>query len=87
MKFSIKDFHSKCDQIRNKLILNGKFHFLYMPSLLLLEPSKGSKTKGHTKAPGRRRQLWTDGHTAELLKEGEIMQNSPKQVNAPKATA
>ena len=37
MKFSIKDFFSKCDQIRRKLriyvtfteeILNGKFHFL-----------------------------------------------------------
>ena len=36
MKFSIKDFFSKCDQIRGKLdlvtfteeILNGKLHFL-----------------------------------------------------------
>ena len=31
MKFSIKDFFSKCDQIRRKLteeILNGKLHFL-----------------------------------------------------------
>ena len=35
MKFSIKNFFSKCDQIRRKLriwsqeILNGKRHFLY----------------------------------------------------------
>ena len=35
MGFSIKDFFSKCDQIRRKLvtfteeILNGKNHFLY----------------------------------------------------------
>ena len=55
MKFSIKDFLSKCDQLRNKLVLNGKLHFLYVPSLLLQKPSKGSKTKGHTKAPEGRR--------------------------------
>ena len=30
MKFSIKDFFSKCDQIQEKEeILNGKLHFLY----------------------------------------------------------
>ena len=28
MKFSIKDFLSKCDQIRSGEILNGKLHFL-----------------------------------------------------------
>ena len=31
MKFSIKDFFSKCDQIRNCVtdeIVNGKLHFL-----------------------------------------------------------
>ena len=28
MKFSIKDFFSKCDQIRRKLRINGKLHFL-----------------------------------------------------------
>ena len=42
IKFSIKDFFSKCDQIRRKLlvtfteeILNGKLHFLFcdMPEL------------------------------------------------------
>ena len=42
MKFSIKDFFSKCDQIRRKLlvtfteeILNGNLHFLFcdMPEL------------------------------------------------------
>ena len=27
MKFSMKDFFSKCDQIRSSLIFNGKLHF------------------------------------------------------------
>ena len=29
IKFSIKNFFSKCDQIRSFQILNGKLHFLY----------------------------------------------------------
>ena len=39
MKFSIKDFFSKCNQIRRKLVtftketLNGKLHFLYSVSI------------------------------------------------------
>ena len=28
MKFAIKDFSCKCDQIRKEEILNGKFYFL-----------------------------------------------------------
>ena len=45
MKFSIKDFFSKCDQIRRKHaglvtfteeILNGKLHFLYSEKYLEL---------------------------------------------------
>ena len=28
MKFSIKNFFSKCDQISTEKILNGKLHFL-----------------------------------------------------------
>ena len=41
MKFSIKDFFSKCDQIRSVLkkftkeILNGKLHFLCSGTLIL----------------------------------------------------
>ena len=42
MKFSIKDFFSKCDQIRMKLtfteeILNGKLHFLEQCRIYLSE--------------------------------------------------
>ena len=57
---------------------------MIMPSLLLQKNRKDSKTNGHTKALDRRLQLWTGGHIAELLKEGETIQSSLKQVNAPK---
>ena len=60
---------------------------MIMPSLLLQNPSKDPKTKDHTKALERRLQLWTDGHLAELLKEGETIQSSLKQFNAPKTIA
>ena len=58
-----------------------------MPSLLLQKSSEDSKTKDHTKALERRLQLWTYGHLAELLKEGETIQSSHKQVDAPKTIA
>ena len=57
---------------------------MIMPSLLLQKPSIESKTRDHTKAQQRRLQLKTDGHLAELLKEGETIQRSLKNVNAPK---
>ena len=57
---------------------------IIIPSLLLQKTCKNSKTKDHNKALKRRLQLWTDGHLAELLKEGETIQSSLKQVNAPK---
>ena len=57
---------------------------MIMTSLLLQKPSKDSKTKYHTKALERRLQLWTDGHLAELLTEGETIQSSLKLVIAPK---
>ena len=39
MKFSIKDFFSKCDQIRafTEKIFNGKLHFLCSAVLLFLK--------------------------------------------------
>ena len=50
MKFSIKDFFSKCDQIRRKLlvtfteeILNGKLHFLC--SVILITDNTISKRR------------------------------------------
>ena len=58
-----------------------------MPSLLLQKPSKDSKVKDHNRALERRLKLWTDGQLAELLKEGETIQSSLKQVNAPKVIA
>ena len=60
---------------------------IIIPSLLLQKTCKNSKTKDHNKALKRRLQLWTDGHLAELLKEGETIQSSLKQVNAPKINA
>ena len=55
-----------------------------MPNLLLQKPSKASKAKDHNKALEGRLQLWTDGHLAELLKDGETIQSSLRQLNAPK---
>ena len=50
MKFSIKDFFSKCDQIRSadlvtftEEILNGKIHFLY--SAYYFWPSRCTLTR------------------------------------------
>ena len=60
---------------------------IIIPSLLLQKTCKNSKTNDHNKALKRRLKLWTDGHLAELLKEGETIQSSLKQVNAPKTNA
>ena len=60
---------------------------MIMPNLLLQKPSKDPKTKNHTKTLERRLHLWTDGHLAELLKEGETIQSSLKLVNARKTTS
>ena len=49
---------------------------MIMPSLLLQNPSKDSKSKDHTKALERRLKLWTDGHLDKLLKEGETIKQS-----------
>ena len=54
---------------------------MIMPHLLLQKPCKDSKTKE------RRLKLWTDGHLAELLKEGETIQSSLKQTDATKTIA
>ena len=60
---------------------------MIMPHLLLQKPCKDSKAKDHTKALERRLKLWTDGHLAELLKEGETIQSSLKQIDATKTIA
>ena len=60
---------------------------MIMPSLLLQQPIKDSKTKDHIKVLERRLKLWTDGHFAEVLKESETLQNIVKHVNAPKSIA
>ena len=60
---------------------------IIMTCLLLQKPSKDSKSKEHTKVLERRLQLWTDGRLAELLKVGETIQNSLKQVNTSKTVA
>ena len=60
---------------------------IIMTCLLLQKPSKDSKSKEHTKVLERRLQLWTDGRLAELLKVGETIQNSLKQVNTSKTIA
>ena len=57
---------------------------MIMPSLLIQKPSNDSKSKDHTKALERRLQLWTDGHSAELLKEGE--RNYKKSSEASQCT-
>ena len=57
---------------------------MIMSSFYLQKPSKDSKTKDHTKDLKRRLQLWTDGYLAELLKQGETIPSSLKQVNGPK---
>ena len=60
---------------------------MIIPSLLLQKPSKDSKAKDHTKALERRLKLWTDGHLAELFKEGETIKSSLKHVDLPKSIA
>ena len=56
MKFSVKDFFSKCDQIFltvdlvkfTEKILNRKLHFLCSVSILTHASHKGSLLRGHS---------------------------------------
>lgn len=46
-----------------------------MPALLLQKPHSKSKTRDHISCLNRRLALWEKGNTAELLKEGKVIQS------------
>ena len=60
---------------------------MIMPSLLLQNPSKESKSKDHLKALERRMELWQSGDLLELLQESLMIQRNLKSVKGSKTVA